>query len=172
MITTIIYIIITFSLDNFFNNITLFNFNRLSIFFPMLVISSLIIIYLLTNKKTFVLLSIIVGFIYDMFYSPIPINTILLFVISLLIIKNIDINKINIFKVLLISVGTIIFYDTFFFLYLNIVGYSNLVLYDLYYKIINSLVLNIIYITISYLIIFGRKISTNKKKRNKRYSYS
>ena len=89
-----------FLLFTFFLDITFNLYININLLYPMFTLSSLIILYfLIKNKNNYLILSIILGFIYDLIYSSTFINTVLFFIISL-IIKNIFNKNISIIKIL------------------------------------------------------------------------
>ena len=84
-----IYIIITMFLDIILNNIFNYSYFNLDLFFSMLLISSLIFLKLILQKdNVFIILSILLGFLYDLFFLKIlPINTYIFFIEAVIIIK-------------------------------------------------------------------------------------
>ncbi len=144
--------IILLTLFTFILDITFNLYINIKLLYPMFTISFLIILYfLIKNKNNYLLYSIVLGFIYDLIYSNIFINTILFLIISL-IIKNIFNKNISIYKIIFALLTIIFIYDLSLFLYVVIV---NKYLYSINIfinKYISSLIINFIYI-----IIFCRK---------------
>lgn len=144
--------IILLTLFTFILDITFNLYINIKLLYPMFTISFLIILYfLIKNKNNYLLYSIVLGFIYDLIYSNIFINTILFLIISL-IIKNIFNKNISIYKIIFALLTIIFIYDLSLFLYVVIV---NKYLYSLNIflnKYLSSLIINFIYI-----IIFCRK---------------
>lgn len=140
--------IILLTLFTFILDITFNLYINIKLLYPMFTISFLIILYfLIKNKNNYLLYSIVLGFIYDLIYSSTFINTVLFFIISL-IIKNIFNKNISIIKILFTLLTIIFIYDLSLFLYVVIV---NKYLYSINIfinKYISSLIINFIYITI------------------------
>lgn len=140
--------IILLTLFTFILDITFNLYINIKLLYPMFTISFLIILYfLIKNKNNYLLYSIVLGFIYDLIYSNIFINTILFLIISL-IVKNIFNKNISIIKILFTLLTIIFIYDLSLFLYVVIV---NKYLYSINIfinKYISSLIINFIYITI------------------------
>ena len=75
--------IILLTLFTFILDITFNLYINIKLLYPMFTISFLIILYfLIKNKNNYLLYSIVLGFIYDLIYSNIFINTILFLIIS------------------------------------------------------------------------------------------
>lgn len=141
-----------FLLFTFFLDITFNLYININLLYPMFTLSSLIILYfLIKNKNNYLILSIILGFIYDLIYSSNFINTVLFFIISL-IIKNIFNKNISIIKILFTFLIIIFIYDLSLFLYVVIVNKYSYSLNIFLNKYLSSLIINFIYI-----IIFCRK---------------
>lgn len=141
-----------FLLFTFFLDITFNLYININLLYPMFTLSSLIILYfLIKNKNNYLILSIILGFIYDLIYSSTFINTVLFFIISL-IIKNIFNKNISIIKILFTLLTIIFIYDLSLFLYVVIVNKYSYSLNIFLNKYLSSLIINFIYI-----IIFCRK---------------
>lgn len=141
-----------FLLFTFFLDITFNLYINIKLLYPMFTISFLIILYfLIKNKNNYLILSIILGFIYDLIYSSVFINTVLFFIISL-IIKNIFNKNISIIKILFTFLIIIFIYDLSLFLYVVIVNKYSYSLNIFLNKYLSSLIINFIYI-----IIFCRK---------------
>ena len=148
MINTLIF------LDNLLNNILNFSYNNLSYLNPMLMVVALIIIYeLLKDKKNILIISPIIGLFYDLIYSNYFLfNTLIFFVLGIIILRfNSKINF-TLINTCLISSLLITVYDTIIFFTLVISKYTNNTIYDLLYKVSHSILINIIYIIISYLL--------------------
>ena len=161
MIKLIIYILITFFLDNLFNNIEITN-----ILFPHLVVSSLIIIFiLLKDNKKFILLTLILGFIYDILYNNIPYSIFIFLMLGVVIISINKLFKINLINICFLTIIIIFIYNFLIFLISVIYLNNNYVVIDFLTKFKNSILLNIIYNTLSYLIFCHNKSNTLSKKR-------
>ena len=152
----IIISFITILLDGiivYFSNIS---FGQLNIFYPMLTIS-LIPFFDRRKIKKYYQNCFIIGFIYDLFYSNIFLFNAMLF----LLLGFVDLNilkrmKNNLFWYIVIVVVNIILYDTINFLFVIMSNYQLINLDALLYKILHSLLLNIMSCFV-YFILFKRK---------------
>ena len=148
----ILIIILSFILEGIFTN--LFSFN--SLFLPLFSITSLVITYSYFNKEkkySFILISIIIGILYDISYTDsLFINTFTFTICCLLIvlidnyISNGFINKmcINIIIIIMFKVISYLLLFVFGFIKFN----QNILIKGIY----SSLILNIIYGVILYFI--------------------
>lgn len=163
-----IYQVTSFLLDIIFSMSLPSAYQNISYFYPLLFIGCIPISYLLTkNKKYFFLLIVILGIIYDLLFSDIPLLNLYYFVFYGLFLYIFYNNKEKSYlNIILISIIGIIFYDFYLFLILNLTKYASLKIEFLNYKIIHSLALNIIYILISIFLLKGR-IFGYKKRRKK-----
>lgn len=162
----IIIIIISILLDGILTNILPYTVNNLSIFTPMFTILIPIIIYpfYIKEEKKYLITLIITGIIYDIFYTNLLFfNAIVLFIFGLIIIKLYKNIGYNYIKVLIYSILGIILYELFNTIIILIFNLVPITPYKLFYKISHSLLLNIIYISIIYIII--KKIPKKYKKR-------
>lgn len=152
-----LYIIITFFLDYFLSNwVTSFN-----LFYPLLLVSSLSFMYpLLKDKSKYIYLIIILGFIYDLLYYNLPVNLFIFFIISLLTSLFYAKYKPNLINILIMTTITIITYS---FL-ISLVSFKFNV-YNLLYKIGNSLLLNLIFIMLSYFLFKSLILSYEKNSK-------
>lgn len=152
----IIIIIISIYLDGFLTLFLPYIPGDLSYFTPLLTITSFLLIYPLYRKKerTYFITLLITGLIYDLLYTNLlfydSIIFILLGYIISLIYKNLDVSniKIGLYTILLIIVYEVLFY--IFIVIFNIVPIS---LPKLIYKITHSILLNVIYSEIVFLVI-------------------
>ena len=161
-----IYLIISLIIDLIVSNIFTTSYQDLNLFFPMLFISSITISYLVSkNKKIYLLLLILIGLIYDLLFSSIFLINTIYFVLYYLFL-NIFYTRRNpsYINIIIISFLGIVLYDFYIFLNLNLLGYSTLVIEDFYYKILNSILINIIYIILSLFILKSRIFGLKKKK--------
>src|SRR5574344_2135808 len=71
MVVSIILIIISFIMDGVLTNFLPYNINSLSLFTPLLTVTILVLIYpfFYHKEKQYFIISIILGFIYDLFYT-------------------------------------------------------------------------------------------------------
>lgn len=152
------FILVTVSifLDGILSNFLPYMPNNLSFFTPLLTIMSLIIIYPLYQKKlnNYYILAAITGFIYDLLYTNLLFfNAILFLVLAFLIkylYKYLETNYLNL---LLYALITIIVYESLTATTLIIFGVTKLTLKAILYKIAHSILLNVTYIELLYLIV-------------------
>ena len=162
IISTIIDLLLSTNITNIYQN--------LNYFFPLILITSLPISYLLTkNKIIFFIAIIIIGIIYDLLYSDIPLINLYFLILLTLLTKIFYQNKkpttLNITILTLIGVIT---YDLYLSLILILTKTQNITINDIVYKETHSLILNIIYLILS-LIILKSRIFGSKKSLNKKY---
>lgn len=162
IISTIIDLLLSTNITNAYQN--------LNYFFPLILITSLPISYLLTkNKIIFFIAIIIIGIIYDLLYSDIPLINLYFLILLTLLTKIFYQNKkpttLNITILTLIGVIT---YDLYLSLILILTKTQNITINDIIYKETHSLILNIIYLILS-LIILKSRIFGSKKSLNKKY---
>ena len=161
MIKLIIYILITFFLDNLLNNLEITN-----LLFPQFIVSSLVILFIMLNdNKKYLILTLIIGFIYDILYNNISYNIFIFLILGLIIISFYKLFKVNLFNTIILTIIIILIYNFLIFLisviYLNN-DYTTSIFIN---KFINSILLNIIYNTLSYLIFCHNKSNSLSKKR-------
>lgn len=165
-----IYLIISTIIDLLLSTNITNTYQNLNYFFPLILITSLPISYLLTkNKIIFFIAIIIIGIIYDLLYSDIPLINlyflILLTILTKIFYQNKKPTTLNITILTLISVIT---YDLYLSLILILTKTQNITINDIIYKETHSLILNIIYLILS-LIILKSRIFGSKKSLNKKY---
>lgn len=165
-----IYLIISTIIDQLLSTNITNTYQKLNYFFPLILITSLPISYLLTkNKIIFFIAIIILGIIYDLLYSDIPLINLYFLILLTLIIKIFYQNKkpttLNI--TILTLIGTIT-YDLYLSLILILTKSQNITINDIIYKETHSLILNIIYLMLS-LIILKSRIFGSRKSLNKKY---
>lgn len=162
---TIILMIISLLLDGLITNFLPYLSNQLSIFTPLLTLTTIFIItplYQKKDKKYYILLFIF-GIIYDLFYTNLLFLNAILFTIigfiSKYINKNYEITHIRliIFIILIITI-----YESSYALILWLFQLVPITLSKVIYKIIHSLLLNCIVGEILYIII--NKIPKKYKK--------
>lgn len=162
---TIILMIILLLLDGLITNFLPYLSNQLSIFTPLLTLTTIFIItplYQKKDKKYYILLFIF-GIIYDLFYTNLLFLNAILFTIigfiSKYINKNYEITHIRliIFIILIITI-----YESSYALILWLFQLVPITLSKVIYKIIHSLLLNCIVGEILYIII--NKIPKKYKK--------
>lgn len=161
----IIIIIITILLDGVLTNILPYTVNNLSIFTPMFTILLPIVIYpfYIKEEKKYLITLIIIGIIYDLFYTNLLFyDAIVLFIFGLIMIKLYKNIGYNYVKVLIYALLSIIVYELFNSLIILIFNLVPINPMKVLYKISHSIILNIIYISILYLII--KKLPKKYKK--------
>jgi len=161
----IIIIIITLLLDGILTNILPYTVNNLSIFTPMFTILLPIIIYpfYIKEEKKYLITLIIIGIIYDLFYTNLLFyDAIVLFIFGLIMIKLYKNIGYNYIKVLIYTLLGIILYELFNYLVIIIFNLVSINLLEVIYKITHSIILNLIYVSILYIII--KKLPKKYKK--------
>ena len=162
---SIIIIIITILLDGLLTNILPYTVNNLSIFTPMFTILLPIIIYpfYIKEEKKYLITLIIIGIIYDLFYTNLLFyDAIVLFIFGLIMIKLYKNIGYNYIKVLIYTLLGIILYELFNYLVIIIFNLVSINLLEVIYKITHSIILNLIYVSILYIII--KKLPKKYKK--------
>jgi len=146
--------IISFFLDNFFS-VNNFSINDHHLFVPLFTLISLIIIYPFCNNndKKFYQISLILGLCYDIIYTnTFLLNTFVFLLMALLInFINVWLSN-NIINNILMTIIVICFYRTVTYIILVIIGYLNFDVKELGMGILNSLIINIIYVVTTYII--------------------
>ena len=145
-----ILIILSFLFEAAITNIIYIN----TFLTPLFLLTSLTILYpYFKNKTNFVIACIICGLFYDMaFCDSIFINTICFGICSFFIIMCYNYFKYNIYSSNLINIVNIVVYRLESCLLLVIIDYIKFNKYILFESIYNSIVINIIYGIIIYLI--------------------
>ena len=161
----IIIMILSLLLDGILTNYLSYLPNDLSLFTPSLTLISIFLIYPFYRKniKKYLITIFILGFLYDLFYTNLFFyNAIIYLLLGYLIgfiYKNLEISFIrNLFYLPLI----IILYESINALIILIFHFVPITLDKLIYKISHTLLLNIIYAEIIYLLI---KIIPKKYKK-------
>ena len=154
MIISIIYLVLSFILDNFMSNIFPSTLNDASIFTTIYIIISFVVIYnYFDNDKKYFILLIIFGLLFDMLYTGTFIFNVVLFLCIGIFIKILNnIFPINIFTINIISLFSICLYHIMSFIILSLVSnidYSFMLLINI---IIGSILMTIIYTSISYFV--------------------
>ena len=165
MIISLIIVIISLLLDGILSNFLPYLYTNLSIFTPLLTLVSIFMIYPFFKKKekNYFILIFIVGIIYDLLYTNLLFfNGVLFITIGLLIKYIYKTYEITPLRLILYIVILITSYETLTSIILLIYNVVPVTFYKMFYKIINSLLLNIIYGELIYLII---KLIPNKYKK-------
>lgn len=154
MIISIIYLVLSFILDNFMSNIFPSTLSMVSFFTTIYIIISFVIIYpYFSNEKKYYILLIVFGILFDILYtSTFVINMVLFFVLGIVIkiLNNVFPN--NIITTNLISVIVISFYHIISFIILVLFGNIDYEITLLFNIIIRSVIMTIIYTSISYYV--------------------
>lgn len=160
-----IYLLISIILDITASTLITSTYQNINYLFPQILISSLTISYLLIkNKKLYFIIITLLGLIYDILYSDIFLINTYFFLLQGLFLQAFYKNKEQTpLNVSLVSILTFIFYDIYIFFTLILLKEETFKITELYYKISHSLILNIIYITLS-LVILKSRIFTYKNK--------
>ena len=136
-------------------------FNNLNYFYPMLLITLIPFLYH-DNLKDYYKLIFILGIIYDLLYTNIFLyNAILFLIIGKMNIKILNNYKDNIIIYLILIIINIMFYDTIGFILVYLTNYQLVTIDDLLYKIIHSLILNIMS-GIVYYFLFKKRLFIHK----------
>lgn len=152
----IIILIISILLDGILTNFLPFLVNDLSIFTPLLTVVSIFIIYPFYRKheKKYFIILFILGIIYDLLYTNLLFFNGILFLgigsLSKYLYKNYEVTPL---RLIIYTIIIIVFYESLTGLILFIFRIVPVTFYKVFYKIIHSLLLNIIYIEIIYFII-------------------
>lgn len=150
----VIILIFSILLETSISNIV----NLSSIFIPLFCITSLSILYPYFKNKDFIITTILCGLIYDIVFTHTPfINTLSFSLISIFIILCYNYINYNIINSNIINIVTIIVYQIINYFLLCIVDYIKFNEMNLLKCISSSLILNIVYGIIIYLILKGLK---------------
>ena len=148
----ILIIIISFILEGVFTNLVSID----SIFLPLFTISSLVITYPYFNKEkkySFIIISSIIGIVYDIAYTnSLFINTFTFTICSLLLILIYNFIPDSFISRNCINIVIIIFFKFISYLLLFIFGFINFNQHILIKGIYSSLILNILYGIILYFV--------------------
>ena len=163
----IIMIGLSVFLDGFLTNYLPYLVNYLSWFTPVLTPICLFVVcyFYRKNKKNYFILCLITGVIYDWLYSPFVIFNGVIFVVIGLLSKYIfDTFELSYIKLLFYNILVVVIYETLLFLIIVMFNLVDVNIYDLFYKILHSLILNLIYGQFLYFII--RKTPEKYRKIN------
>ena len=152
MIISIIYLVFSFILDNFMSNIFPSTLTNISYFTTIYIIISFVILYPYFNsEKKYYILFIIFGILFDILYTGTFMFNMVLFLVIGIVIKIFNnLFPENIVTANVISIISIIVYHVISFIILNLVrsiSYDFMLLVNI---IIHSIIMTIIYTTISY----------------------
>ena len=149
---------ISFVLEGILSLYIPFSLNDLNIYYPSLVLVSLVICYPIFKQKKkvnkYYVIIAIIGLLYDLVYTDILFLHSLLFLISGLIIdkyySKFDINN---YMFLLLCILVISNYNIVYYMLLVVFQRIDLSFYNLIYKIINSYFFNLLYGYILYILL-------------------
>ena len=150
-----VILIISFFLDGILSNYLPFMVNDLSYFTPFLTLVAIGIIYPFFQKqeKKYFITILITGFLYDLFYTNLLFTHAIFFLLIGLIVSFIYKKmELNLLTNLFLTILVIVIYQTIFSLSLFIFNVVPVSIESTLYLIYNSLILNIIYGEILYLI--------------------
>ena len=162
---SLIILLLAFLLDGILTNFLPFMPENLTFFTPLLTLTAIFIIYPLYRKKekNYFITIIITGMLYDLFYTNLLfLNAILFFICGLLIkevYKYVDYSFIKLIPLVILLVTIYESLTALIIIIFNLVPMSFI---RLFYKIVHSLLINIIFAEICYLII---KLVPKKYKR-------
>lgn len=152
-------IVISFIIDYFVSLYLPYEKNNLSYFTPLFIPILIYLLYpLFKNKKKYILISIIIGIIYDLIYTNLLFfNGIIFFLISIITMLIYKYFKNNIYLNIIYLLLIIIFYELVSILIYMLFGIINISFNDIIYRITHIIIINIIYGTILYMIISHKK---------------
>jgi len=145
-------LIISFLLESIFTNII----NLDSIFIPLFVITSLTLVYPLLKKKivNYIIICLILGFLYDVSFSNSSFLNLLCFcILGIITIIYYNYVNYNIYTATIINIIVIIVYRIISYIILLSINYLSFDFLFFLSGIYNSLLINIIYGIIIYMII-------------------
>ena len=163
MIIAVIYVIISFLLDGMVSNLIPFNLVDPSYLKTIYSVVSLVIIYnYFDNQKKYLQILVVLGMFFDIVYTNTFILNIVVFITIYIILSNLDyIITTNIFTINLKSIVCISSYHILTYIILLLANYNNYSIKLLGIILIRSIIMTIIYTTISYIIM--NKIYDNKR---------
>ena len=156
MFLSIIVIVTSFVLEIILNNFLPYMTSDLSLFTPMFTLISIFLIYPLLKKDLpkYFIISLILGIIYDLFFTNLLFFNGILFLtvayITHILYKYLEINFINIILEIIII---IVLYELLTAISIILFNLVPITLPKVIYKITHSLIINIIYGELVYLII-------------------
>lgn len=162
---TIIVLIISLLLDGLLTNYLPFLVGNLSLFTPLLTLVSLFVIYPYYRKreKRYFIIIFVVGIIYDLYYTNLLFFDAILFLIiglvSRFICKNFEVSYL---KLILYIVIIITIYELLYGVILLVFNLVPVTFNKILYKILHSLILNILYGEVIFIIL---KLIPNKYKK-------
>lgn len=157
------FIIINF-ISFFLDEILSLFMSKDSLFIPLFSVLSLVEVYpFLKNKRKLIVIAASIGILYDIVYTQtLFMNTIIYFLISIVIIEIFKVLSYNSFNSLILCFFSIIFYRVLSYTFFFILNDVKLNLEVLFKSIYSSLILNIIYSIIFNLIYYKLKVQDKK----------
>ena len=154
-------VMVSIFLDVIFNNVFITSINNISYFYPMFTITSVVYLsnfYTNPNRKNYYVLVLLIAIIYDCIVIGNLLISISLFLsIAVLNIKLKNYLTNNLINNILRLILSIICYDLLFNLLFVIVGYKVFDISKIIYKITHSLIVNIIYLVVMFLVLKPKK---------------
>lgn len=162
MILIISYLIFSFILDGVMSNYVSINLVDPSIFRTIYSIIAIVVIYdYFKDDRKYLYIILILGILFDIVYTNTFILNIIIFLIIYLILEKLDyLIPTNLLTINLKALISIFIYHIMTYLILLMVHYNNYNLSLLWMIIIRSIIMTIIYTSISYIII--KKIADKK----------
>ena len=162
MIVAIIYVIISFLLDGLMSNLLPFNLVDPSYLKTIYSVISLVILYnYFDNKQKYLKILIILGIFFDIVYTNTFILNIIVFLVIYIILSIVDyMIPTNIITINIKSISCIFLYHILTYIILLLANYNSYSIKLLGIILLKSIIMTIIYTTISYLIM--NKIYDNK----------
>lgn len=160
----IIILLISLLLDGLLTNYLPYLVNDLSLFTPLLTLVAIFIVYPFFRKKelNYYLTAFFTGILYDLFYTNLLFFNAIIFLIIALITKYLYKNlEVSCLKLIIYIPLIVLIYESIQALILAIFSIVPITFTKLGYKIVHSLILNIIYGQLLYLI----TILVKKKKK-------
>ena len=163
MIIAVTYVILSFILDGLLSNYIGFNLVDPSYLKTIYSIISLVIIYnYFDNQKKYLIVLIVLGIFFDIVYTNTFILNIVVFFIIYIVLSNLDyVMPTNIITINIKSIACISTYHIITYIILLLSNYNSYSIKLLGLILIRSIIMTIIYTTISYLIM--NKIYDNKR---------
>ena len=154
MIVAVIYVIISFLIDGVMSNIVPFNLVDPSWLKTIYSIKSLVFLYnYFDNQQKYVSIIVVLGLFFDIVYTNTFILNIIVFLVIYIILSNLDyVITTNIFTINLKSIVCVSSYHILTYIILLLANYNSYSIKLLGIIILRSLIMTIIYTTISYLI--------------------
>ena len=152
MIVSIIYLVVSFILENVMASIFPATLGNISYFTTIYTIIAIVVIYpYFANEKKYYTLVIIFGALFDILYTSTLLLNVVFFLLIALVIKILNTNMSD--NIFTINVISIILYHLLSFIILNLETSQTYSLILLGNIITHSIIMTIVYTSISYVII-------------------